>query len=186
MLGSSCVLLKRLPTGTIEMDQQLDARWRAKQSPFDGDIIYLDDYIPIAPLRTALVLLVAILQQNYQTAKLYTLRDWHEHDGYIWSRQSTNWQSVEQLVASDQALYDGRAGDTFVRLAYYPSDSSFLLRIYVMDENEEPEYPGRWGNFDLSATHGLLTTISTQLPDFVQRLLRRERSGTYFDQSYAG
>jgi hypothetical protein len=108
------------------------------------------------------------------------LRDWHEHDGYIWSRQSTTWQSVEQLLTSDQALYDGRAGDTFVRLAYYPSDSSFLLRIYVMDEDEEPEYPGRWGNFDLSGAPSLLTTISSQLPETVQPLLRREQSGAYF------
>ncbi|SRR6266496_2930398 len=168
------------------MDQQLDARWRAKQAPFDGDIIYLDDYLPIAELRTTLVSLVAALQQRYKAADLYTLRDWHEHDGYIWSRQSTTWQSVEQLLASDQSLYDGRAGDTYVRLAYYPSDSSFLLRIYVMDEDEEVEYLGRWGNFDLSSAPILLTAISTQLPETVQPLLRRERSDVYFDRSYAG
>ncbi len=63
------------------MDQQLDARWRAKQAPFDGDIIYLDDYLPIAELRTTLVSLVAALQQRYKAADLYTLRDWHKHDG---------------------------------------------------------------------------------------------------------
>ncbi len=168
------------------MDQELDARWRTKQSPFDGDIIYLDDYLPIAQLRTTLVSLVALLQQHYQAVDLYTLRDWHEHDGYIWSRQSTTWQSVEQLLASDQSLYDDRAGDTFVRLAYYPSDSSFLLRIYVMDEDEEPEYPGRWGNFDLSGAPSLFTAIGIQLPEIVQPLLRRERSGAYFDRSYVG
>ena len=168
------------------MDQELYARWRAKQSPFEGEIIYLDDYLPIAQLRTTLVSLVDLLQQHYQAANLYTLRDWHEHDGYIWSRQSTSWQSVEQLLASEQSLYDGRTGDTYVRLAYYPSDSSFLLRVYVMDEDEEPEYPGRWGNFDLSGAPSLLATITPQLPVAIQPLLRREQSGAYFDQSYAG
>jgi hypothetical protein len=168
------------------MDSELNARWRAKQSPFDGDIIFLDDYLPIAQLRTTLVSLVAFLQQHEQAANVYTLRDWHEHDGFILPRESTTWQSVAQLLASEQSLYDGRAGDTYVRRAYYPSDSSCLLRIYVMDENEEPEYPGRWGNFDLSGPPSLLTAISSQLPETVQPLLRRERSGAYFDRSYAG
>jgi len=83
------------------MDHHLEARWRARQAPFDGDILSLDDYIPIAQLRTTLLSLVAVLQEQYQAASLYTLPDWHEHDGYTWSRQSTSWQALEQLLASD-------------------------------------------------------------------------------------
>lgn len=168
------------------MDRELDARWRSKHSPFDGDIIYLDDYIPIALLRTTLVSLVAILRQHTHVTSLYSLPDWHEHDGYIFSRQPTTWQSVEQLLDSDQSLYDARTGDTFVRVTFYPSDHSFLLRIYVMDENEEPEYPGRWGNFDLSGTPNLLALVRAHLPELIQHVLRQEPSGSYFDQSYAG
>ena len=168
------------------MDQHLEARWRARQAPFDGEILSLEDYIPITQLRTTLLSLVAVLQAQYQAARLYTLPDWHAHDGYIWSRQSTTWQALEQLLASDQARYDGRAGDTYVRQIYYPSDSSFLLRIYILDEDEEEEYPGRWGNFDLSGAPSLLDAVTPQVSETVQRLLRREPSGVYFDQSYAG
>jgi hypothetical protein len=61
------------------MDHHLEARWRARLSPFDREILYLDDYLPIAQLRMALVALVAVLQQHEQAASLYTLPDWHEH-----------------------------------------------------------------------------------------------------------
>lgn len=129
---------------------------------------------------------MAILRQQYHATDLYTFHDWHEHDGIILPRQSTTWQALNELLATEQSLYEGRAGDTYVRQAYYPTDASFLFRIYVMDEDEEPEYPGRWGNFDLSGAPRLLTGFSTEPPEILRPLLRRERSYDYFDRNYAG
>jgi hypothetical protein len=170
----------------MPMDQHLDARWRARQSPFDGEILYVDDLIPIGALRMALVSVVAVLRQHFQTRDLYTLPDWHEHDGYLSSRQMTTWYALEQVLASEQSLYDSRPGDTFVRQIYYPRDNAFLLRIYVLDEGEDTAYPGQWGDFDLSGAPSSLDAVIPQLPETIQRLLRRNPSGVYFDECYAG
>jgi hypothetical protein len=78
---------------------------------------------------------------------LATFADWHEHDGYLTSRQGTTWKTLEQVLASEQSLYESRTGETFVRQSYYPTDDTFLLRIYVLDEDEDSDYPGRWGDF---------------------------------------
>lgn len=169
------------------MDQDLEGRWLARQAPFDGETLYLDECIPLAHLRTTLLSFVAGLQEKYQAASLLAPSDWHEHDGYLSSRQSITWRAIEQLLASEQLLYDGHAGDGDVRHIYYPSDSSFLLRIYVVDDADEEEgYPGRRGDCDLSGAPGLLDSVSAQVSETTRRLLRREPSGAYFDRKYGG
>ena len=168
------------------MDRQLDARWRARQSPFDGDILYLDDLIPIEALRTALLSVVHVLEQNYGTEHLYALADWHEHDGYLTQRSYTTWQALGQTLANEQSLCDCCAGEKFVRRLFYSSDTKFVLRIYVLHKDEEDDHPGLWGDFDLSGPRNILEIVSRGLPETTQNLMRFRPAQVHFDERYAG
>jgi hypothetical protein len=134
------------------MDAVMYRRYREGLSPFDGLRVALDDSqplsdcLPLPVLRQALIAVVRRLQQDRPDASLYTLQDWHEHDGFINQAHPTSWQEIGAKLVSDDALYDSRSQETYVSIATYPEDFSFYFRYHVLDEDEEPDnYPGRWG-----------------------------------------
>lgn len=132
------------------MDAEFTRRLNADEAPFDGVTIYPEDIIPLPEARIALVRIVALLRETWGDAGLCRLDDWFEHDGVVLKARPTSWEEVENYLASDEALYAARTGDTYVKIGIFPTDRRFYLRIDVIDESDETDREGRWVTFDLT------------------------------------
>ncbi len=168
------------------MDQFLFDQWQNGDKPFNGLTLHPNDLIPLSSLATLVADALQQLEQRYPNVRLATYHDWHEHDGYISPSAPTSWERIKSIVASDQSLYENRAGDTFVRIAVYSADLDFLFRIYVLDEDEDDLYPGRWGDFDITGDASLVNDIATALKPLSSYDITLELSKSYFDRRHAG
>lgn len=168
------------------MDTHLNDCWRAGSRPFDGVCIHLSDWIPLDELRRLLSALVDVLRRECGASVLLAFNDWHEHDGYVTEATHTNWESINSILASDESLYTARDADEYVRCAYYAEDGSFLLRFYVLEEDDNPEYPGIWGDCDLCGSLKLIETARDAVPESVARKVKVTEAKDYFDANYAG
>jgi hypothetical protein len=167
------------------MDQVLYNQWKSQGLPYNGVTLSFSDLIPLDNLVPLIQDVITLLKDLTIDTELYAHSDWHEHDGYITSSQIIDWEAVFRISQSGEALYENRPGDTYVRWAIYPSDLSFLLRIHILDEDEDELYPGRWGDFDITSDISLIDKIQETLssPD---SSLTIEPAMTFFDRRFAG
>jgi hypothetical protein len=146
------------------MDEFLERACSRASKSFDGFTLFPKDLLPLTELASALAATVDFLQTKFPAAELLRHADWHEHDGFITSSAASSWAEVSMIVASPDSLYASRVGEDFVRLGIYERTGSFYLRIWVPDEDDDPEqYPGRWGSFDLSSSHNLVNQVASSL-----------------------
>jgi hypothetical protein len=169
------------------MDAEFERRWRARLHPFNGIILRHEALVPLPALRQALTAVVDCLQQRCGTASLWTLRDWHEHDGYVATPRETGWPELWSILASDKALSAAQAGDTYVRIAFFPEDRNFYLRFYIPDENELPDDVTGWhGMFDITGDPALADYLEAAIRAAALDPLIRESAADYFDRTYSG
>lgn len=164
------------------MTQEMEHRWKTSVSPFNGETLATTDLVPIAELRSMLLALVAELEQRLPDAELLCYDDWHSHDGYITNSKPIGWRTVAAWFASDEDLYQARNADAFVRIALHPVDYSFLLRFHIPDRDEDPAYPGVWGDFDLTGPSGLLADFQASFGPHIAITSAK----AFFDNNYAG
>ena len=167
------------------MDALFNERWQACLSPFDGDCLFANDLISVEDLRVLLTVIIPELQRASGSQALYTVDDWHRHDGFITQRRLTDWTSLAGLSRSAEALIESDQGDDYVYRSFYPEDLSFLLRYDVVDQSEAGR-PGFWGAFDVSAGSPTIARIFSLVPPALQPEFRIEASKGYFDRTYAG
>lgn len=165
------------------MDEKLEQHWKNELPPFAGELVRPTDYLPLAELRACLLSMIARLKEAFSNEVLFTLHDWHAHDGFGVHAKMADWSLVESWLKSDEALYGARTGDFAVRVGLYSESLAWYLRFYVEDEDGDEIYPGRWGDFDLVGTSELLASISfpkTKAP------IERISAKAFFDETYAG
>lgn len=182
------------------MTPELEQRWRDRLPPFAESALVLDD-LPLSELQAALQGLVAKLREEHEGLPLHTHLCWHEHDGYLTSAERTEWQGLDEIVASEASLCAARSGDTDVARAFYPESHGFLLRFHVLEEDEDEQYPGAWGTFNLSGTDSFVQSAHSRLPDSPASVGKRlgpivdapgpmvariVRAGEWFDRGWAG
>lgn len=165
------------------MDEETARRWRAGLPPFDGLRISTGVLLPLPVLRRVLGAVVCCLQEGHPGARLLTLHDWHEHDGYVNLPQPTSWEELRARLASDDALYTSRSGDYQVSVATFPEDRSFYFRFHLLDEDEDADhYPGRWGWFDVSTSEPLMARLLDAAAAEGADNLVTEPAKAYFDR----
>jgi len=136
------------------MTPELECRRRAREAPFDGDVVALAE-IDLGRLQEVLAFICARLAPLYPRILLY--HDWHEHDGYVTHARAHTWEELLRSVSSAQALYHGRDDDWGVRLAVHPESFEWLLRFNV--DEEDPGNPSTaTGDFDLACSPGSAVT----------------------------
>ena len=166
------------------MDEMLINAWRSAAPPFDGATARPADLLPLVYLSSALRSLVEALHRRHGNATLLRLDDWHEHDGYVTSSRPITWQELVAITATPEALYEQRPGDDHVRLAVYESTGRFMLRIWIPDEDDDLDmYPGRWGDFDLTASESYLQEIMAATSVGALSISPATR---YFEKRFAG
>jgi hypothetical protein len=169
------------------MDKELQKDWQKKSQPFDGEVLSLSDLVEISVLREGLQAVVSVLRSRFESSLLKGFEDWHEHDGYVTESNSVSWDQLLETIQNDQVLYQSQQGDTFVRRAFYPDSKEFLLRYYILDEDEDiPEYPGIWGDFDITSSAVVLDQLTDALPESLVKMIGRASAKNYFDVRYAG
>ena len=176
------------------MDRELERRRRASEPPFGGTTLYTANFLSVYDLRRILSPVVLLLRTDFGEEQLWRLADWHEHDGYLNTAESTAWSSLFAMVESDDALQSGAAQpDTYVRTAFFPSGYAFLLRLYIPAPEDTPfasldgpdPIPG--GVFDLSGNDTLISRVTTAVIGAADGgVLRTETASGFFDSSYSG
>jgi len=143
------------------MTGELERRWRAALTPFDGLTVASAsaDLTPLPALRLALLAVASALRQRWPEPALFTLDDWHEHDGFLSAARPASWQDLSDALASDKALLTLSHGDSEVRRAFFPATYDFYLRVYVPDDFDNG-YPERRGDFDLTCGAGLAADLA--------------------------
>jgi hypothetical protein len=168
------------------MDHELQSCWESATPPFDGEVLATSDFIELNELRQNLLSILSFLKLNFATQSIRAFDDWHEHDGYITASSETSWEMLEQILSSDRSLYDSRQGDAYVRKAFYSSSKSFLLRYYLMEENEDELYTGFQGHFDVTLAKSTMDDLISTLPESIRESTSRILAKDYFTERYAG
>jgi hypothetical protein len=168
------------------MNTDLEKRWKEGKKPFNGDVLSLEDFFVLPELLELLRTISAVLKRQYSDSTLFIFDDWHEHDGYLTTETESSWKNIGEILSSEKCLYESRSGDTFVRKAIYPDNKEFLFRYYIMDEGEDSEYPGIWGDFDVCGPTALLSEIESWIVSEINQLIYKGPAKIYFDGGYAG
>ncbi|MGI4791661.1 MAG: hypothetical protein ACRYFS_22795 [Janthinobacterium lividum] len=173
------------------MDSEFDTRWRMAGKPFDGVTVSLSDFAPLSDLRQMLIPVVEVLHAHEPEVRLFSLKDWHEHDGFVKEASPTTWQQLRALLVSENALKGASTGDTYVRTGFFPERRDFLLRIYVPDIYDNPFHAhddpnlSHCGIFDLTAQEPLALRVQEAAQEagaIVSVMPARE----FFDRNYSG
>lgn len=167
------------------MTAELQDRWLRGEVPFNGVTLTPAEWLPSPCLAAALEALVAVLASR-TASPLYTLLDWHEHDGFLTHAEPMDWDDLAALVRAPDALIRAfTGGDTWVYRAFFPEEYEFYLRFYL--SNEDGPVAGEWsGTFDLTGPPALIAAareVLTQNGDGAWRTVPAE---AYFSRIYAG
>ena len=165
---------------TPELQQRLDST----MPPFDGSCIHSAGNLTLSQLRALLA--VAFSSLSPSSPAIHSLRDWHEHDGYIVEPKPDSWDSINSAIANDRVLFQSRDDDVYVRTAFYPPTFDWLLR-YNIDQEYESDYNTATCDFDLSLAKdtnstGLIDDLLTRFPD----ALTQCESQPWFKANYGG
>jgi len=139
-------------------------------------------------VRAILVRVVPFLEVRWPVARLYTLHDWHAHDGYRTDAAVTSWRELLIALASEEGLRELCSNDTRVHTAVFPDDCGFYLRFGLVDEWDRPPSAGdvAWGNVDLSGSAPLIEDIGSLLHGIARPDLAIQQAKGFFDRTYAG
>ncbi len=169
------------------MNQELERRWQKSSAPFHGQTVAFasEGLTPLPALRLALLAVTAHLQRQWPASVLFTLDDWHEHDGFINEARPTSWQELSLTLASDEALLTLSHGDFLVRRAFFPQTYDFYLRVYIPADYDN-DHPERRGDFDVTCTPPLAAELKHLAASASGLKLVEYSAKDFFDRRYGG
>ena len=104
---------------------------------------------------------------------VFVFDDWHEHDGIILPAKPLTINELSERVVTPHSLCQWGQGDFKVYRAVYPDSFDFLLRVNVVDEDDDPkEYP-------VSGVRCPSRVMVSTLPRFGSGLAASPRSNSY-------
>ena len=155
--------------------------------PFDGQTVAFasEELTPLPALRRAMLVIIPALQQRWSKAKLFVLDDWHEHDGCVTVAQPTTWPELLQRIGTNEETMTFTHGDWDVRLAFFPEDYGFYLRVYVPAEYDN-DYPERRGSFDVTCALELASELAGLAASVSGLPVAQVEAKAFFDRRYSG
>jgi hypothetical protein len=169
------------------MTEQFEEAWKASSKPFHGETIYTEDLVPIRMLQTFVSSIVRHIELHYSGNSLFLFDDWHAHDGFIVPAAPLSIRDLADHVATADSLYKWRQGDFEVYRSIYPDTLDFLLRVHVLDADDDPKQdPGIWGSLSFTGYGFDLAEIEKRGHGVSALKLARANSKEYFDRVYAG
>lgn len=169
------------------MDRELAERLAATAPPFSGVCLYPDDSLKITDLVKVLGAVCDCIKEEFGDIGIRSLDDWLIHDGWLSSSKRSSWEEIENAIQSEESIYNYRHEDDFVYRAFYPEDFSFLLRFDVFDEDDEDEeYPGIWGTFDICGPNDWVQVLHQRLTLIASTEFVVESAKHFFDRLVSG
>jgi hypothetical protein len=169
------------------MTEQLEKAWKASSKPFHDETIYSEDLVPIEALQAFVSSVIRHIGLYYPSNSLFLFDDWHAHDGFIVPAIPVSIKELTEHVATAESLYKWRQGDFNVCRSVYPDTFDFLLRVNVLDEDDDPEqYPGIWGSLSFTGYGFDIAEMRKRGNDVAALKLVQANSKQYFDRAYAG
>ena|ERR1043166_3872469 len=169
------------------MTDQLEAAWKAASKPFHHETVFSEDLVPIDALQPFLKSVAGHMKLYYPNSSFFTFDDWHAHDGILLPAAPIPFAEFERHLESTDSLYKWRSGDFQVHRALYPETLDFLLRVHVLDEDEDQDkYPGIWGSMSFTGYGFDLAEIRKRGHGVEALRLQQANSKSYFDGIYAG
>lgn len=169
------------------MNEALYQRWKRASPPFDGQTVMFasEELTPLPALRQALLVIVPALQQRWSEAKLFMLDDWHEHDGYVSIARPTTWRELLERLGTNEETMAFTHGDWDVRLAFFPEDYGFYLRVYIPTEDDN-DYPEQRGSFDVTCAVELASEIAGLAASASGLSVAESKAKAFFDLYFSG
>lgn len=133
------------------MDKITNELYKSGKKPFNSEVIFSEDYQPLAILYYNLRQIFEYIKVSYSNSAFYIYCDWHFHDGIISPSKKISIEDIDGMFLDCETLYNNRIGEYHVYRSIYPENYDFLFRYIVFDEDEEKDYPGKWGLFDFSS-----------------------------------
>jgi hypothetical protein len=169
------------------MTEQLEKAWKSSSKPFHSETIYTENLVPAGALQAFVNSIVRHIDLYYPGNALFLFDDWHAHDGFIVPATPVSMRELAEHVAAPDSLYKWRQGDFEVYRSIYPDTFDFLLRVNVLDADDDPEqYPGIWGSLSFTGYGFDLAEIRKRGHGVAALKLAQANSKEYFDRIYAG
>ena len=85
------------------MDNEIFNRYIELEPPFNGEVLYTKDIIPLDKLRRLVKETINYLKENdLMYGKVYKVWDWFEHDGYLRSKELVSDEFFTELTKNNE------------------------------------------------------------------------------------
>ncbi len=165
------------------MTPELDARWKARLSPFDGKTISIYGAPTPEDALDMLHFIGTILRDRYE--EILCFDDWHEHDGFLTNPKTTNWRVITSWWQDTSSLVKSSPGDDYVRKAIFSPTFDWLLRWSLDSTDSTRDDAVPYLDFTAAAESPavrLIDRIAHRWPDHTTV----SSAAAHFDTCYAG
>lgn len=166
------------------MDCTLNSLWSSGKKPFHGETIYPADEVFVRDAIVAIPSALDHIAQHYPDCPLFSLDDWHEHDGFVTSAESTTIKALSAELSTPESYVSFHSDECAVYRAVYPETLDFVLRysLWVADDENQPLADRE--------VHWTFTGCGHDIAELKKRWasyhLVAEPSVKYFQSRYAG
>jgi hypothetical protein len=129
------------------MDAEFMRRLRAGRPPFDGVALRAGDPTPLTALQAALRSMAVYLHDQSQQEPLFAVREEYDPEGVSFVAEGTTWDNLLQIVSSAASLHEVGRDHNVLFAAFFPQSREFYLRIYVPEEDRQPDSAEWVGGF---------------------------------------
>lgn len=168
------------------MNSQLLKAWEAGLPPFDGDVIRCEESIPWSALRQLSLGILRHIEDHYPAEALFSLDDWHEHDGFGTGECTTDIGALRIAFGDASVLRRICPGDFMVYRAIYPANMNFFWRFWLDDPEDCPDQAAPTGIFDFSSSGSRFQEIRQMIEGVPESQTSVEPAKAYFDRTWGG
>ncbi len=165
------------------MDSILNALWPSGKRPFCGETIYPVDDVLVGDAIVAIPSALDHIGLYYPACTLFSLDDWHEHDGFVVSAKPTTIEMLRAELSTPESYVSFHSDDCAVYRAVYPDTLDFVLRYSLWEADGTDQAPVDRG------VHWTFTGYGHDIAEVKKRWgrynLATEPSERYFQSRYA-
>ncbi|GAA5496381.1 hypothetical protein Rhal01_02564 [Rubritalea halochordaticola] len=166
------------------MNAELHTLWQSGEKPFHSETIYPREDVFVRDVLVAIPSALDHIAQYYPENQLYSLDDWHEHDGLIVPAKPTSLDEIRTQLATAESYVRHHTDATAVYRAIFPDSLDFLLRYSLWEADSPHQDPSD------REVHWTFTAYGHDLCEMKKRWsaynLASESSARYFQTRYAG
>jgi hypothetical protein len=168
------------------MNKELLIAWERGLPPFEGDVIRCEESIPWSSLRQVSLGILQHIEDHYRAEALFSLDDWHEHDGIGTGECDTDIAALRAAFDDASLLRRFCPGDYLVYRAIYPANMNFFWRFWLDAPEDCPDQSAPTGIFDFSSGGSHFQEVRQMIENVPGIQPSIESAKAYFDRTWGG